>query len=53
MGSHLSLVGIEVTCSIIPQNCFFKIYEMKTVVTGRIFACKPNDVLRKDTTVSF
>jgi hypothetical protein len=53
MGSHLSLVGIEVTCSIIPQNCLFKIYEMKTVVPGRTFTCKPNDVIRKDTSVSF
>jgi hypothetical protein len=53
MGSQLSPVGIEVICSIIHQNCLFKIYEMKTVVTGRTFACKPNDVLGKDTTVSF
>jgi len=53
MGSHLSLVGIEVTCGIIPHKCLFKIYEMKTVVTGRTFACNPSGVLRKDTTVSF
>jgi len=53
MGSHLSLVGIEVTCSIIPQNCLFKMYEMKTIAPGRTFACKHSDALRKDTTVCF
>jgi hypothetical protein len=53
MGSHFFLVSIEITCSITPQNCLFKIYEMKTALTGRTFACQPNDVLRKDTTVSF
>jgi hypothetical protein len=52
MGSHLS-GWYRGYLQFIPQNCLFKIYKMKTAVTGRTFACKPNDVLRKDTTISF